>query len=431
MAVDSAPLLPSCKGDTEGDEFGLKTPPFLIHHSHGGTSFLKTCFNVVNALSGIGILSMPHAVAQGGWMSLVLLVSIAIVSCYTALLMQKCMAANPLAKTYPDIGEAAFGHRGRVVVSTLMYLELYLVAVEFLILQGDTFEKLFPNLRFEAFGLTISSKHEYILLAALIILPTTWLRSLGLLSFLSAGGVLVSFVLVGSVLWAATIDGVGFHIERGRTVAFNLKGIPTAFSLYAFCFCAHPVLPSIYASTNNAKRFSTVLIICFVLCTCTYGSMGVLGYLMYGQGVKPEITLNLPFGKMSSKLAIYTTLINPFTKYALIITPIATAIEDTNISPKLFNRKGANAVLIRTLLVLSTVLMALMVPFFGSVMTLTGSFLSSSASMLLPCLCYLKLFPASKCSKLELVVIGGILAMGSSFAVWGTVSSLRGIINQM
>ncbi|KAG9459266.1 hypothetical protein H6P81_003774 [Aristolochia fimbriata] len=430
MAVDSAPLL-SC----EGDEFGLQSPfPHdLPHHDttthQGGTSFLKTCFNVVNALSGIGILSMPHALAQGGWASLILLLAVAVICCYTALLMQKCMTAYPLAKTYPDIGEAAFGHRGRVIVSTLMYLELYLVAVEFLILEGDNFDRLFPNLGFETLGMRISGKQEYALLAALVILPTTWLRSLGLLSFLSAAGVMVSFVLVGTVLWAATIDGVGFHVEKGR-VLFHLKGFPTVFSLYAFCFCGHPVFPSIYASAKDGKRFSTVLIICFVLCTFTYGSMGVLGYLMYGQEVKPEITLNLPLGKMSSKLAIYTTLINPFTKYALMITPIASAIEDHVVSP-IFDSRAANAVLIRTLLVISTVLVALTVPFFGDVMTLTGSFLSSSATMLLPCICYLKLCPASRRCRLELMIIGGILAMGSSFAVLGTVSALRGIVNQM
>ncbi|XP_068653603.1 amino acid transporter AVT1I-like [Aristolochia californica] len=433
MALESAPVLLS-KAEADGDEFGLNLP-FLSwpdrreenvrHNPQGGTSFLKTCFNVVNALSGIGILSMPHALSEGGWMSLILLLAVAIICCYTAVLLQKCMAANPLAKTYPDIGEVAFGYKGRVIVSTLMYLELYLVAVEFLILEGDNFEKLFPNIGFEAFGIRIDGKQEYILLAALVILPTTWLRSLDLLSFLSVGGVMVSVVLVGSVLWAGAMDGVGFH-ERGKI--FDLKGIPTVFSLYAFCFCGHPVFPSIYASTKDGKRFPTVLIMCFILCTLAYGSMGVLGYLMYGQDVKPEVTLNLPIGKINSKLAIYTTLINPFTKYALMITPIATAIED--ISP-IFNMKGANIVFIRTLLVVSTVIVALTIPFFGNVMALTGSFLSSSASMLLPCICYLKICPVSRSSRLELMIIGGILAIGSSFAMLGTVSSLRGIINQM
>ncbi|KAJ6690001.1 hypothetical protein OIU85_006301 [Salix viminalis] len=40
-----------------------------------GTTFLKTCFNGLNALSGVGILSIPYALSQGGWLSLILLFS--------------------------------------------------------------------------------------------------------------------------------------------------------------------------------------------------------------------------------------------------------------------------------------------------------------------------------------------------------------------
>ena len=61
-----------------------------------------------------------------------------------------------------------------------MYLELYLVAVEFLILKGDHLEKLFPSANFNMGRLKISEKHGLVLIAALVILPTTWLRSMGL-----------------------------------------------------------------------------------------------------------------------------------------------------------------------------------------------------------------------------------------------------------
>jgi hypothetical protein len=57
--------------------------------------------------------------------------------------------------------------------------------------------------------------------------------------------------------------------------------------------------------------------------------MGVIGYLMYGESLKSQVTLNLPSKNIGSSIAIYTTLINPFTKFALLITPIAEAIEDS------------------------------------------------------------------------------------------------------
>jgi vesicular inhibitory amino acid transporter len=156
--------------------------------------------------------------------------------------------------------------------------------------------------------------------------------------------------------------------------------------------------------------------------------MGILGYLMYGQNLKSQVTLNLPIRKISTKIAIYTTLINPLTKYAVIITPIATAIEDKFS----FGKCGSTvSILIRTALVISTVCVACTVPFFGYVMAFIGAFLSVTGSMLLPCLCYLKINKTARCFGLELIIIVGILVIGSFIGVLGTYISLKQIVNHL
>lgn len=170
-----------------------------------------------------------------------------------------------------------------------------------------------------------------------------------------------------------------------------------------------------------------MLVICFAACTLNYGSMAILGYLMYGDDVKSQVTLNLPEGKMSSKLAIYTTLINPFSKYALMVTPIATAVEERLMLAG--NKRSVN-LLIRTLLVVSTVVVALAVPFFGHLMALVGSLLSVMASMLLPCVFYLKIFGVARCGRAEVALIAAIIVLGSLVAATGTYSSLKKIIHE-
>lgn len=156
----------------------------------------------------------------------------------------------------------------------------------------------------------------------------------------------------------------------------------------------------------------------------TYGSMGILGYLMYGEHLKSQVTLNLPLSKIGSKLAIYTTLINPITKYAVIISPIATAIEEA----RPFEGSRLMSLLIRTVIVISTVIVALTIPFFGYVMAFIGAFLSVSMSMLLPCLCYLRIDKAARSFGLELVVIGFIVVIGIVIGVVGTYTSLKQIM---
>lgn len=136
-----------------------------------------------------------------------------------------------------------------------MYLELYLVAVEFLILEGDNLDKLFPDTRFKVSGLTVGGKQAFVLLTALVILPTAWLRSLGALAYVSAGGVLASVILVVCVFWVGAIDDVGFH-EKGTVV--NWSGIPTTMSLYAFCYCGHAVFPTLCNSMKDRSQFPKV-----------------------------------------------------------------------------------------------------------------------------------------------------------------------------
>ncbi|CAD6260662.1 unnamed protein product [Miscanthus lutarioriparius] len=420
--------------DPEAHGFGPAEPD-------GGASFVWTCFNGLNGLSGVGLLSIPYALSEGGWLSLALLLVVATACCYTGLLLQRCMDASPAVRGYPDIGALAFGRGGRLAASAFLYAELYLVAIGFLILEGDNLDKLFPGTSISlglgrggdgggAATLVVSGKQLFVVLVALVILPTTWLRSLGVLAYVSASGVLASAVVVVCVLWTAVADGVGFR-AKGRML--NVSGLPTALGLYTFCYCGHAIFPTLCNSMKEKKRFSRVLVICFVLCTFNYGSMAILGYLMYGDDVKSQVTLNLPEGKIGSKLAIYTTLINPFSKYALMVTPLATAVEERLLlaagsgSGRGSSERSIN-VLVRTLLVVSTVVVALAVPFFGHLMALVGSLLSVMAAMLLPCIFYLKIFGVARCSRAEVALIATIIVLGSVVAATGTYASVKKIV---
>ncbi|GKV22338.1 hypothetical protein SLEP1_g32218 [Rubroshorea leprosula] len=330
-----------------------------------GTTFLKTCFNGLNALSGVGILSIPYALSQGGWLSLIVLFLVAILCWYTGLLLRRCMDSSMRIKTYPDISELAFGYRGRAIVSIFLYLELYLVAVEFLILEGDNLHKLFPNMEFKIAGLKIGGKQGFVLLTSLVVLPSTWLKSLGIMAYFSAGGVLASIVLVVCVLWVGAVDGV--------------------------------VFPTLCNSMKDRSKFSKVLHVCFITSTIIYASMAVIGYRMYGEHLNAQVTLNLPVRKTSTKIAICTTLINPLTKYAIILTPLATAIEETTY----LRNSRTLSILIRTALVGSTVVVALTIPFFGYIMAFIGASVDVTGSMLMPCLCYLKINKDSRSFGLE------------------------------
>ena len=60
--------------------------------------------------------------------------------------------------------------------------------MEVLILEGDNLEKLFPYMTFKVASLKVGRKQGFIILIAFVVLPNTWLRSLGLLAYVSTGG---------------------------------------------------------------------------------------------------------------------------------------------------------------------------------------------------------------------------------------------------
>ncbi|XP_047321044.1 amino acid transporter AVT1J-like [Impatiens glandulifera] len=382
----------------------------------GETSFIKTCLNCINALCGIGILSVPYALASGGWVCLILLFVLATCTFYAGLLIKKCIDIDPKnITTYTDIAKIAFGNRGRWIISLFMNLELYFIATGFLILEGDNLHKLLPHVL----------SHTFVILVALvIILPTVWIDNLTILSYISATGILASGIILASVLWT----GLGFHGSGGDRVILNPKGIPTALSLYVYSYCGHPVFPTLYTSMKDRTQFSKVLFIAFSISTICYASIAVLGYLMFGSSLQSQITLNLPTDRISSRIAIYTALVNPISKYALMVTPIVTGIEKKISSH--YNKRTCQ-VLIRTALVISTVFVAVAVPFFGELMSLVGAFLSVFVSIVFPCLCYLKLSGIYMKNGFERVIIMVIVLMGIVTAVCGTYVAIQQLISHL
>lgn len=167
-----------------------------------------------------------------------------------------------------------------------------------------------------------------------------------------------------------------------------------------------------------------VLLISSVLCSLNYGLTAVLGYLIYGDDVQSQVTLNLTTGKVYSKIAVVTTLINPLAKYALLVAPITAAIEE-RLSPL---QKGSTRKLTSTMVLVSTAMVSSTVPFFGSLMSFIGSFLNVMVTVLFPCLCYLKIYKIDGIRRSELTAIIVILLLGVSIAVMGTYTSLQQIL---
>uniref|UniRef100_A0A0E0C3X7 Amino acid transporter transmembrane domain-containing protein n=1 Tax=Oryza meridionalis TaxID=40149 RepID=A0A0E0C3X7_9ORYZ len=151
----------------------------------------------------------------------------------------------------------------------------------------------------------------------------------------------------------------------------NLSRLPTTLSLYFVCFIGH----------SRPLNYTVI---------------AVLGYLSYGEDVQAQVTLNLPSGKLYTRITILMTLITLLAKYALVIQLIATVIKEklslTTAAATDAENNGQTRVLTSTAVVISMVVLVCMVPFFGYLMSFVRSSLNVTVAMLFPCLSYLKIY---------------------------------------
>lgn len=165
------------------------------------------------------------------------------------------MDTNTDITTYSDVAGHAFGKKGRLIASIFTCLELYSVATGLVILEGDNLLKLSPDFALKFGGISLDGRHSFIVVAGVMIMPSMFLNNLDALSYVSAGGIISSLIILICVFTIGLNKEIGFH---GKGTLLNLNGLPTAISLYTFCYGAHAVFPPIYTSMKHKNQFPKV-----------------------------------------------------------------------------------------------------------------------------------------------------------------------------
>jgi len=408
----------------------------IIERSVGESTVPMTIFNSTNVLIGVGILALPLGIRYSGWIiGLFLLTLAAMVTSYTAKLLAKCLDTNTASTTYGDIAFLAFGTWGRNFVETLFILELTAANVALVILFADSMNSLLPVL----------NVLQWKILVSVGLIPLNFVP----FKKLSISSVIGIFCCIGIII-IVFVDGLikpqkpGSLREVSKTYPFpeDWRTIPLSLGLFMAPWGGHSVFPAIYKDMRHPQKYGRAVKYTYLF---TYGldlSMAVLGYLMFGDDVRDEVTANIllssAYPHVLSILIVVLIAIIPITKIPLSNRPIMDTINKKfsidlrqmdakarTRSESSWKHRSARA-LIAVFCNLVQLGIAVGFPDFDSIMALMGSALCFTICVILPIGFYLKIFntEGNEIKTLERILDWSLVVLCSALAALGTVFAI-------
>jgi vesicular inhibitory amino acid transporter len=396
----------------------------------GQSTLPQTIFNSVNVLIGVGLLALPLAMRYSGWIpGLIFFFFAAGSTSYTAKILAKCLDVDNSLITFADLAYVSFGPRARVATSILFSLELLATCVALVVLFADSLNALTDS----SFGLT-----SWKIVCGIILVPLSFLP-LRFLSFTSILGIMSCFLIVAAVFIDGLIkpDSPGSLLSPAPQHLFptNWGTLPLSFGLLMSPWGGHSVFPNIYRDMRHPYKYRRGVNITYAFTFTLDLFMACVGLLMYGDGVKDEITRNILLTEGApewlSLLIVICVAIIPLTKVPLNARPIVSTLElflgldARTLSPEAATTglsslsRGILKFSVRIACVIAFVVLAILVPDFDRIMSLMGAVACFTICIMLPAAFHLKLF-GDQLTKWEksrdwaLIVISGILGLVST-----------------
>ncbi|KAI1355762.1 transmembrane amino acid transporter protein-domain-containing protein [Xylaria sp. FL0043] len=397
----------------------------------GQSTLPQTVVNSTNVLIGVGLLSLPLGLKYAGWLvGVIALVLCAAVTSWTARLLARCMDLDSTIITFSDIAFISFGKKARVATAVLFTLELLSASVALIVLFADSLAALFPG------TLTLN---EFKIVCALVLLPLQF-APLALLSVTSFVGIFCCLGIGVIVILDGLIKQTtpGSLIEPAATYLFpaNWLTLPLSFGLLMSPWGGHSVFPNIYRDMRHPHNYAKAVGYTFSFTLLVDASIAIVGLLMFGDGVRDEITANIlettGYPNVLNVLLVIFIAVIPLTKVPLNATPIVTTIEvlfglrqqnvaeETPLVGLSSTSRGLLKVLIRIVTLLVFLAIAILFPAFDSIMAFMGSALCFTICVTLPLAFYLKLF-GHEITTRERILCWSVMSLSMTISVVGTV----------
>lgn len=388
-------------------------------------SVLYTAANLVNFIEGIGFLAIPYALKEGGITALVAFIINPVIMWYMGTILSECLYDDDsqgrkirARSSYKDLGEALLPKYGGYIVSSVVQLEVFLVGVSYLVLCASVMGHALPYVPI--------TELMWIGIAGALVVPTTFLKSLSQIAWLSVISVFALIAVVVSVVWYGADHTIEWDLS---TILFwDSEGVVMSLSIIIYSYGAYLIIPSLEGSMADKTKFSRALMLAYLVSMVLKLAFSVFGFLSFGVNTNEVILNNIPLGIVHITVSSFFAF-SCIMSYPLAIYPVIESAHNL-VTTRIQNDKIPSFLtytLVRVTVVLGTVVVAILVPNFLVIISLMGSTGHCLGCYIFPCVLHIKM--KYKQLKVHQICIESFLVFfGVILTIFGTAVSIKTLI---
>ena len=387
------------------------------------------------------IVTFPYTVVEGGYWTLFSMILIAYICCYTGEILVDCLYEENQAgikervrDSYVGIAEEVWGARvGGRIVNLAQIIELLMTCILYVLLCGDLLLGSFPD---TPLGLT-----SWIMLSTVLLLPCAFLKSLRHVSWLSFWCT-VAHMVINAIIIIYCLTRAKEWYWSATQIKIDIWTFPISLGIVVFSYTSQIFLPTLEGNLEDKSKFRCMMHWTHLAAALFKVLFSYIGFLTFGFATKEVITNNLPHRAMKISVNVFLVA-KALLSYPLPYFAAADLVESAlfkgkpeTFFPSCYDFNGGLkiwALVLRSALVLLTMLMAIFIPHFNILMGLIGSFTGNMLSLVWPCYFHLKIKGRvmkwyQKAFDVIIILLGIIFSIiGIYYSAHGLVKAFHGI----
>ncbi|XP_044738976.1 amino acid transporter AVT1I-like [Chrysoperla carnea] len=371
----------------------------LLNDNSKKLSLFYATLCIIDVFGVYPIITLPGAVIKCGWLGIPLVYGMLGFQVYTASLLGKAwLIAETIAPDqmeqrnrypYAALASITLGKPWERVIANLLDFTVFAAGIPNIIIAAQNLEELGDKTS------TFNVSYCYwILLLGAIQTPIMWLGSpkdLRLVSAISVAMVICSSIFINLCI---VYDENDPKIDFTRPSSFRFDdnvliwhNLLITYGIIAFQFDVHPLLLTIQVDMEKKSKIINAIIYAFLFSTLLFSITAILAYWHYGTRINYNILQTLPSNIWLYLVIILVTMQLCFTS-VIYNTALFQDIEDYYQIPREFTYKRC---IVRTALMIISLILAESVPRFDIVMGLIGGTFTGPLMFILPALIYIRL----------------------------------------